>query len=140
MKKFLVIFVGLIMIAPVARANGGNEGGQQTPVNNYPSDTLVTASYVKGAYDAIDTSIGTLADLNTTTKTTVVAAVNEVNTNKQEKLTSTNVTSTTTSGTSGAIVTAVTANNGAVSVTKGDVTVPVGSYASPTSRANIWIQ
>ena len=69
-----------------------------------------TASYVDGAYNAINTA-------------------------KQDKLTSTNVVE---SG-SGAMVTSVTASNGTVTVTKSEVTIPVGS-ASSSTRATIWVQ
>ena len=68
------------------------------------------ASYVEGAYNAISTA-------------------------KQDKLTSTNVVE---SG-SGAMVTGVTANNGTVTVTKSEVTIPVGSTSSNT-RAVIWLE
>jgi hypothetical protein len=69
-----------------------------------------TASYVDGAYNTLDTA-------------------------KQDKLTSTNVVE---SG-SGAMVTNVSASNGTVTVTKTDVTIPVGSVNSAT-RARIWVQ
>jgi hypothetical protein len=69
-----------------------------------------TASYVEGAYNAMD-------------------AV------KQDKLTSTNVVE---SGT-GPIVSSVTASNGTVTVTKSEVTIPVGSTSSNT-RAVIWFE
>ena len=68
------------------------------------------ASYVDGAYTAINTA-------------------------KQDKLTSTNVVE---SG-SGAMVTAVTASNGTVTVSKSEVTIPVGSTSS-TTRATIWLE
>lgn len=68
------------------------------------------ASYVDGAYNALDSA-------------------------KQDTLTSTNVVE---SG-SGAVVTGVSASNGTVTVTKGEVTIPVGS-ASSSTRATIWVQ
>ena len=68
------------------------------------------ASYVDGAYNALDSA-------------------------KQDTLTSTNVVE---SG-SGAMVTSVTASNGTVTVTKSEVTIPVGS-ASSSTRATIWVQ
>lgn len=71
---------------------------------------VAAASYVEGAYNAISTA-------------------------KQDKLTSTNVVE---SG-SGAMVTGVTASNGTVTVTKSEVTIPVGSSSSNT-RAAIWIE
>ncbi len=74
---------------------------------------------------------------NTKVATTsyVQGAVESVDSSKQDKLTSTNVV---TSG-SGAMVTGVTASNGTVTVTKTDVTIPVGSVDSQT-RARIWVQ
>ncbi|MCQ2568440.1 MAG: hypothetical protein MJ163_02485 [Alphaproteobacteria bacterium] len=68
------------------------------------------ASYVDGAYNALDSA-------------------------KQDTLTSTNVVESST----GAVVTGVSASNGIVTVTKGEVTIPVGS-ATSTTRATIWIQ
>lgn len=69
-----------------------------------------TASYVEGAYNTMD-------------------AV------KQDKLTTTNVVE---SG-SGPMVTGVTANNGTVTVSKGEVKIPVGS-ATSTTHATIWFE
>lgn len=69
-----------------------------------------TASYVEGAYNAMDAI-------------------------KQDKLTSTNVV---VSG-SGPMVTGVTANNGTVTVSKGEVKIPVGAATSDT-HAKIWLE
>lgn len=69
-----------------------------------------TASYVEGAYNTMDAA-------------------------KQDKLTNTNVVE---SGT-GPIVSSVTASNGTVTVTKSEVTIPVGSTSSNT-RAVIWFE
>lgn len=74
------------------------------------TSVAATASYVEGAYNAMD-------------------AV------KQDKLTSTNVVE---SG-AGPIVSSVTASNGTVTVTKSEVTIPVGS-ASSNTRATIWFE
>ena len=71
---------------------------------------VAAASYVDGAYSAINTA-------------------------KQDKLTSTNVVESN----SGAVVTSVTASNGTVTITKGEVTIPVGSTSSAT-RATIWLE
>ena len=75
-----------------------------------PNTKVVTKSYVEGAYDSIDAA-------------------------KQDKLTSTNVVD---SG-SGPMVTAVTANNGTVTVSKSEVTIPVGATTSAT-RATMWLE
>ena len=79
-------------------------------------------------------------------KTSVVAAAsyvdgayNHMNATKQDKLTSTNVVE---SGT-GAIVTGVAANNGTVTVSKSEVTIPTGTETGPTSggaRVEIWFE
>ncbi len=67
----------------------------------------------------------------------VKEAYNELDSAKQAKLTSSNVV---TPASSGPVVTAVTASNGVVTVTKSEITVPVGSASSPTDHATIWIQ
>jgi len=71
---------------------------------------VAAASYVEGAYNAINQA-------------------------KQDKLTSTNVVA---SG-SGAMVMDVSANNGTVTVTKSEVTIPVGATTSE-NRAIIWLE
>jgi len=82
-------------------------------------DNVASAGYVKGAYNA------------------TIKAVNTLNTVKQDKLTNTNVV---TSGT-GAVVTGVTANNGTVTVAKGEIQIPVGTSATNiTDHAVVWIQ
>ena len=75
-----------------------------------PNTKVASTSYVQGAVESVDSA-------------------------KQNTLTSTNVV---TSG-SGAMITEVSANNGTVTVTKTDVTIPVGSVDSQT-RARIWVQ
>lgn len=74
------------------------------------TSVAATASYVDGAYNTMDAA-------------------------KQDKLTSTNVVE---SG-SGPMVTGVTANNGTITVSKGEVTIPVGA-ATSTTRATIWFE
>lgn len=102
MKKLFLIFVALIMVSPAFAVT----------VDNTDKSKPVTASYVKEAYNALDSA-------------------------KQAKLTSSNVV---TPASSGPVVTAVTASNGTVTVTKSEITVPVGSASSPTDHATIWIQ
>ena len=75
--------------------------------------SVATAEYVRGAYNALDDA-------------------------KQATLSSTNVIVDT--NTSGPIVTAVSADDGIVTVSKGQVTIPVGSASTPTSQATIWVQ
>ena len=74
------------------------------------TSVAAAASYVEGAYNSMDAI-------------------------KQDKLTSTNVIESN----SGAMVTAITANNGVVTVTKSEVTIPVGATTSST-RATIWLE
>ena len=68
----------------------------------------------------------------------VKEAYNELDSAKQAKLTSSNVVVD--PETSGPVVSSVTASNGTVTVTKSEITVPVGSPTSPTNHATIWIQ
>ncbi len=74
---------------------------------------VVTTSYVQGAYDEMDSA-------------------------KQDKLTSTNVVADA-NGSANGFVSAVTASDGTVTVTKSEITIPVGSATSAT-RAQIWVQ
>ena len=78
-----------------------------------PTTNVVTTSYVQGAYDEMDSA-------------------------KQDKLTSTNVVADT-NGSANGFVSAVTASDGTVTVTKAEVTIPVGAATSAT-RAQIWVQ
>lgn len=81
-------------------------------------------------------------------KTTVVATASYVDgavNSLQDKLSSTgqnaNVNVTTTANTYGTVITDIGASNGTVSVTKGDVVVPVKDSNSQFSgTATIWIQ
>ena len=100
MRKLFYIFAVFVVFSPVW-AEGELD----------KTEILATASYVTGAYDAINAS-------------------------KQNKLTSTNVVE---SGT-GPMVTGVTANDGTVTVVKGEVLVPVGSVNNPTSHVSVWFQ
>lgn len=102
MKALLCAFVVIMLASPVFAA------GEQPSINK--AEVAATASYVEGAYNAMD-------------------AV------KQDKLTSTNVVE---SG-AGAVVTGVSASNGTVTVTRGEMTIPVGATNSNT-RAVIWFE
>ena len=105
MKKIFCILFSLMFITPSFA-----EGEQQQQQALDRATIAAAASYVDGAYSAMDSA-------------------------KQDKLTSTNVVE---SG-SGAVVSAVAANNGTVTVTKGEVMIPVGGQTSNT-HARIWIQ
>lgn len=103
MKKVFCILFSLFFVFP-ALAEG------ETPAIN-KAEVAATASYVDGAYSAMNTA-------------------------KQDKLTSSNVVVGTDNG---PFVSAVTASNGTVTVTKSEVTIPVGSTTSST-RAVIWLE
>ena len=103
MRELFYIFVALILVSPAFAESEGQQALDKSTV-------AAAASYVEGAYNALDTA-------------------------KQDKLTTTNVV---TSG-SGAMVTGVSASNGTVTVTKGEVTIPVGATVSNT-RATIWLE
>ena len=105
MKKIFCILFSLMFIPPSFA-----EGEQQQQQALDRATIAAAASYVDGAYNAMNTA-------------------------KQDKLTSSNVVE---SG-SGAMVTGVTASNGTVTVTKSEVTIPVGSVSSNT-RATIWLE
>lgn len=83
--------------------------GQQQALNK--AAVAAAASYVDGAFNVLDTA-------------------------KQDTLTSTNVVVGTDNG---PFVSAVTASNGTVTVSKSEVTIPVGSTSSST-RAVIWLE
>jgi len=104
MRDLFCIFTVLALISPALA-----EGEQQQALNK--SEVVATASYVDGAYNALNNA-------------------------KQDKLTSTNVVE---SG-SGAMVTGVTANNGTVTVVRGEVQIPMGSETGATSHVTIWFQ
>lgn len=79
--------------------------------------SLASTAYVKGAYNA------------------AIKAVNKLQDIKQDKISSENVVE---SGT-GVMVMNVSADNGTVTVTKSEVTIPVGATTSVT-RATIWLE
>ena len=99
MLRLVCFLLFLVVTSPVF--------AEDVPSNTQP---LVTASYVQGAYNAMDTT-------------------------KQDKLSSTNVVETG----SGAMVTSITANDGTVQIQKSEVTIPVGATVSDT-RATIWLE
>ncbi len=73
-----------------------------------------TASYVEGAFNSLDTA-------------------------KQNLLTNSNV-SATGSNNAGAVVTAVTASNGTVTVTKSDLAIPIKNNGTVTGTATFWLE
>lgn len=120
-------------------------------------DTSTTNKFVTGIEKStwnakqgqLQNDAATPADVSTSVKTSVTAtpssasdtnlvtekAVSTALSNKQDTLTQTNVVE---SG-SGAMVTGVTASNGTVTVTKSEVTIPVGATTGNT-RAAIWFE
>ena len=107
-----MFFIGLMIAVPAVADT----------VYTYPEQSVASARLVEQAYNALDSvKQGTLQ------------------TDQTNPATAGNVRQSTQSGTSGAIVTGVTANNGIVTVAKGEITVPVGSFGAST-RAQIWIE
>ena len=111
MKGIFFIFAGILLVSPAMA-----EGALQLELT--PTTNIVTTSYVRGAYNVLDGA-------------------------KQEKLTSSGnsanvVVDSNTS--SKPLVSAISASDGTVTITKSDVTLPVGSASSPTGRANIWVE
>lgn len=97
-------------IAQDGSNNTINPGYALIIANTNTDGNAASAGYVKGAYNASIKAVNTVASL------------------KQDTLTNTNVTTTGTGG----VVTAVSASNGAVSITKSNITVPVGSASAST--------
>ena len=151
MKKFLVIFIGLIMIAP-AWATGESE-------TTYPGAAVASPAYVKGAYDALNTAkmnqlqnnASTPADISATVKTSIGTA-GENGTASDTSMVTEKAVATALAGKIGSVaddannasgapvVTAVTQSGTTVTVTKGEITIPVTSYSQPTAHAQIWLQ
>ncbi len=142
MKKFLVIFMGLMMIAPAmaddpapsitqyetlttsaggtVATNGPKYGLKE--ITSGDQQHIASTAYVKGAHN------------------TTLTAINYLSDNKQAVLNSGNNGNVSESG-SGPVVTSITANGtGAVTVNKGQITIPVGSSSGSNGQATIWVQ
>lgn len=126
----MVVYAATGDIVDVADPENATDAGQSSDAvtaDTYPKYALATVAendaslastaYVKGAYNA------------------AIKAVNKLQDIKQDKLSSVNIVE---SG-GGAMVMDVSANNGTVTVTKTEVTIPVGSTVSDT-RATIWLE
>ncbi len=92
------------------------------------STNPVQNKVVNAAIDAAQSTADDAADAASAAQSTATAAQNAIN----------NLDVSTASG-SGNVVTSVTQSNGKISVTKGNVQIPVGS-ATATSYAKIWVQ
>ncbi len=147
MKKFLVVFVGLILVAsprlaraeaiteantysdPAQTASNGTTLNASTTAPQYALKSIdsteqghiASTAYVKGAYNS------------------AIRSVNRVANDKQAKLDSGNGGNISVSG-AGPIVTGISATAGAVTVTKGQISVPVGSSSGTNGQATIWIE
>jgi len=144
MKKFLVIFIGLILVAP-AWANG------ETPaITQFVSPTTASGSATVSAnppkYDLKTITVDDQGHIASTAyvkgaHNSTLSAINYLSDNKQATLTSTNVV-VDSNASSGPVVTGVSAAAGVVTVSKGEITIPVGaaSGANVTSHAQIWVQ
>ena len=152
MKKISVIFIGLMIVSPMlARAeNAAVQYGALTTASTqgsavvaaqdpkYDLNTITTddqehiasTAYVKGAHN------------------TALTAINYLSDNKQAVLDSGsggNVsvafpTGYTANNSDAPVVKSVSAAGGTVTVTKGEVTIPVTSATAPTAHAEIWLQ
>ena len=153
MKKVSVIFIGLMlsvtpMLAnatalqasdtysdPLHLASGDNYSAtlpqyQIKGIDDSEGGHIASTAYVKGAYNS------------------AIRGVNRLANDKQEKLvgnsetvaTGANATNTLgqASNSSGPVITSISASNGVVTVTKGQVTIPVGS-SSASTQAQIWL-
>ena len=135
MKRFLIVFTGLILTAPafadpipqyVEPTHPSNQATATTAaaapkysfneITSTDSTHIASTAYVKGAHNSALTAINYLGD-------------NKVGTTKTD------------SG-SGAVVTGITVSSSGVTVSKGEVTIPVGAASGNgvTSYANIWVE
>ena len=150
MKKLFGILAVLAIISPVfaddepaAPAHvtgdavnadpGATNANGPTAANNPKYSTVAdiaadatsaaSAKYVKGAYNA------------------TIKAVNMVADQKQNNLNSGNGGNVTESG-NGPVVTGISASNGAVTVAKGEITIPTSepSGSAPANRSSIWLE
>ena len=147
MKRLLVVFIGLVMVVP-AWAEG--------EVVTHPQAAIASPSYVKGAYDALDSAkqaqlkndAGTPADVSSTVKTSIAAVSSASDTAMvTEKAIATaldgkigTVADDTNNASGAPVVTSVIQSGTSVTVTKGEITIPVTSYSQPTAHAQIWLQ
>ena len=153
MKKFLVVFIGLVMIAPAwadepsitqyvspTHASTQNTATVSANAPKYDLRTIsatdqehiASTAYVKGAHNSALSAINYLSDAKQEqlvgNSETVATGANAGNTLGQA------------SGSSGPVVTGISASGGVVTVTKGQVTLPVGSSSGTGGQATIWIQ
>ena len=80
---------------------------------------IASTAYVKGAYNSALSAINYLSDDLDTKVDTVTDAVNTY---------------------AHPVVTSLTKSGDTITVTKGEVTIPVGSASTPSSHATIWIE
>ena len=115
-----------------------NSSGNVTPAlitnANISSSAAIAQSKISGLTDAL---AGKLSTTGTAAKATADANGNNIANTYATKAQLTALDST--SSGSGAVVTNVSQTDGKVSVTKGNVQIPVGS-ATATSYATIWVQ
>lgn len=134
MKKVFYILSILTVVSPVLADPVYPETTDPGATTNNPSVAANNPGYALKAAHANDSNVASAGYVKGAYNATI-KAVNTLNSVKQDTLSSANVTS---SGT-GPVVTGVTASAGSVTVTKGQVTLPVGSADSST-QATIWIQ
>lgn len=96
--------------------------------NALDRDISTVQDNITSMQKSVDAHTATLSDLN--------SSVSKIS-SKQTTLSNDNVKTT---GSSEGFVSSVTASNGSISITKTELSIPVGSYDKPTARAQIWIQ
>ena len=145
MKKFFVIFIGMMLIVPemakadpvqyVSPATASSQEGATVSSNapKYDLNTITvadqghiaSAAYVKGAHNS------------------AISAINYLSDSKQEVLNSGNNGNVTIQNSTLPVVTGISADgSGEVIVTKGEISVPVGAASgnNVTSHASIWVE
>jgi len=140
MKKNIVAFIGLMLVVSsrsmaenasvqyVSPTTASTQGSAVISANapKYDLNTITTddqqhiasTAYVKGAHNS------------------ALSAINYLSDNKQPMLTNANVSDLGT----GAVVTGVSAAAGIVTVTRGEINIPIGPSGSVTGHAQVWIQ
>ncbi|MBO7644761.1 MAG: hypothetical protein J6S57_00450 [Alphaproteobacteria bacterium] len=146
MKRIPVAFIGFVLTVVPMLANGdptlvtpGYSDPTQTTNNGATLNVSNTAPQyaIKSIYDDEQEHIASTAYVKGAYNS-AIRSVNRVANDKQEKLNSGNGGNVTVG--SGPFVTGFSANAGAVTVTTGEITVPVGNPSSPTGRAVVWIE
>jgi len=158
MKKIFCILSILAIISPVFADDEPGEQNQSEPLQqeeqqqtetvsaqrtlpagftlpDYGTLTngVASAAYVNGAYDTMDY----LKEDRLNDRT---LGANESATNGDVIHTTADYTAANVTAPAKPFVSSVSATSGVVNIVNAEVSVPVGSYASPTARAPIWVE